>query len=374
MKKYLGICGIVLLTIMLFACKDKNSFTLSGTITNPGKVNSVYLLEVDSTQINVVDSTKLSEDGKFELKRSGPYANFYKLRIGTNVFDLIAKNGDDIDFTTDLSDSLHIYNITGSDESEKMKEFNKLSNFYTDKNTKLTQEYEQKAQALGKQSDSLLQVYMPVFKKNINDFGNQAVVFMNNNKNSLAGFYAASTLDPDTFEPQLIAYADAIQGKFNGNPTVQNFIKQMEALKPISIGHAAPDFTMMGIDGKPVKLSDFKGKFVMLDFWASWCGPCRQENPNVVKQYAAYHPKGFNILSISLDTSKTNWQAAINNDKLTWTHASDMANFTGPTELLYHIQAIPSNFLINEQGIIVAKNLRGTDLEDFLKKTFSKPE
>jgi len=374
MKKYLGICGIVLLTIMLFACKDKNSFTLSGTITNPGKVNSVYLLEVDSTQINVVDSTKLSEDGKFELKRSGPYANFYKLRIGTNMFDLIAKNGDDIDFTTDLSDSLHIYNITGSDESEKMKEFNKLSNFYTDKNTKLTQEYEQKAQALGKQSDSLLQVYMPVFKKNINDFGNQAVVFMNNNKNSLAGFYAASTLDPDTFEPQLIAYADAIQGKFNGNPTVQNFIKQMEALKPISIGHAAPDFTMMGIDGKPVKLSDFKGKFVMLDFWASWCGPCRQENPNVVKQYAAYHPKGFNILSISLDTSKTNWQAAINNDKLTWTHASDMANFTGPTELLYHIQAIPSNFLINEQGIIVAKNLRGTDLEDFLKKTFSKPE
>ena len=374
MKKHLGICGIVLLTTMLFACKDKNTFTLSGTITNPGKVSSIYLLEVDSTQVNVVDSTKLSENGKFELKRSGPYANFYKLRIGTNMFDLIAKNGDAIDFTTDLGDSLHIYNITGSDESEKMKEFNKLSNFYTDKNTKLTQEYEQKAAALGKQSDSLLQVYMPVFKKNINDFGNQAVVFMNNNKNSLAGFYAASTLDPDTFEPQLIAYADAIQGKFNGNPTVQNFIKQMEALKPISIGHAAPDFTMMGIDGKPVKLSDFKGKFVMLDFWASWCGPCRQENPNVVKQYAAYHPKGFNILSISLDTSKTNWQAAINNDKLTWTHASDMANFTGPTELLYHIQAIPSNFLINEQGIIVAKNLRGTDLEDFLKKTFSKPE
>jgi len=374
MKKHLGICGIVLLTTMLFACKDKNTFTLSGTITNPGKVSSIYLLEVDSTQVNVVDSTKLSENGKFELKRSGPYANFYKLRIGTNMFDLIAKNGDAIDFTTDLGDSLHIYNITGSDESEKMKEFNKLSNFYTDKNTKLTQEYEQKAAALGKQSDSLLQVYMPVFKKNINDFGNQAVAFMNANKNSLAGFYAASTLDPDTFEPQLIAYADAIQGKFNGNPTVQNFIKQMEALKPISIGHAAPDFTTMGIDGKPVKLSDFKGKFVMLDFWASWCGPCRQENPNVVKQYAAYHPKGFNILSISLDTSKTNWQAAINNDKLTWAHASDMANFTGPTELLYHIQAIPSNFLINEQGIIVAKNLRGTDLEDFLKKTFSKPE
>jgi peroxiredoxin len=370
MKKYLVFLSMALFAAMLFACNDKNAFTISGTITNPGSVKDIYLLELDSTQVSVADSTKLSEDGKFEFKHNGPYANFYKLRVGTNIFDLIAKNGDDINFTTDMSDSLHVYQLTGSDESEKMKEFNKISNVYTGKNTKLYAEYQLKAQALGKQSDSLLQAYMPTFKKNISDYANAAIAFMNANKTSLAGYYAATTLDADTYEQQLITYADDIKNNFKDNPSVQSFIKQMMAAKPISIGHAAPGFTVMGIDGKPISLSDYKGKYVMLDFWASWCGPCRQENPNVVAQYAVYHPKGLNILSISLDTSRTNWQAAITNDKLTWAHASDLHNFDGPTEMLYHIEAIPSNFIIDPQGIIVAKNLRGTDLEEFLNKTF----
>ena len=108
----------------------------------------------------------------------------------------------------------------------------------------------------------------------------------------------------------------------------------------------------------------------MLDFWASWCGPCRKENPNVVKQYNIYKSKGFNILGISLDTEKRDWQGAINADGLTWTHVSELQRFDGPTERLYRIEAIPSNFIIDPQGNIVAKNITGIELEDFLKKTF----
>jgi peroxiredoxin len=108
----------------------------------------------------------------------------------------------------------------------------------------------------------------------------------------------------------------------------------------------------------------------MIDFWASWCAPCRQENPNVVKQYAAFHSKGFNILGVSLDKDKAAWQKAISDDKLEWAHASDLNSFEGPTERLYNIEAIPSNFIIDPAGNIVAKNITGADLEAFLTKTF----
>ena len=172
----------------------------------------------------------------------------------------------------------------------------------------------------------------------------------------------------------MVAYADSIKDSFKDNPGVQHFIRQMMLVKPTSIGHKAPDFTIAGIDGKPINLADYKGKYVMLDFWASWCGPCRAENPNVVKQYSAYKGKGFNILGISLDVEKKDWQQAIKADKLTWAHGSDLKRFEGPTETLYHIEAIPSNFIIDPQGVIVAKNITGSALEEFLNKTFSKSE
>ncbi|MGN8069229.1 TlpA disulfide reductase family protein [Mucilaginibacter sp. SG564] len=374
MKNRIIASGVFLLAIFLFSCKDKSSFTISGVIKNPAALKMVYLLEADSSQVKVIDSTTLSENGKFQFKHQTLYSNLYKLRVSDAIYDLIAKNGDDIDFSTDLKDNTHSYIITGSDDSDKIKEFNKISNFYGEKNNKVVAEYQEKSQALGKQSDSLLKVYMPIFQKNMADYGTAVLKFVNDNKKSLAGFYAATSLDVYKYEPQLVAYADEIKGSFQDNPGVQQFIKQMEKAKPVSVGHKAPDFTIGGIDGKPIKLSDYKGKYVMIDFWASWCMPCRQENPNVVKQYNAFKSKGFNILGVSLDKETPAWKKAIDDDKLTWAHGSDLKGFEGPTEALYHIEAIPSNFIIDPQGNIVAKNITGADLEAFLNKTFSKPQ
>jgi len=368
------IYSLSMLALVVASCKDKNAFLVSGTLENPGAIKKVYLLEADSTKISVVDSTNLSEDGQFKFKHQAPYANLYKLRIGSSVYDVIAKNGDDISFKTNGSDSTHAYTIGGSDDSEKIQEYNKLSNVFAEKSSKIVAEYQAKAEKLGHPSDSLMNVYKPQFMAAQDELSQIILKFVNDNKTSLAGFYAATSLDTYKYEPQLVAYADAIAGNFNNNPAVQQFIKQMMAVKPVSIGHKAPEFSITGIDGKPVKLADYKGKYVMLDFWASWCGPCRAENPNVVKQYAIYKDKGLNILGISLDEDKTAWQKAINDDKLSWSHASDLKKFDGPTEALYHIEAIPSNFIIDPQGVIVAKNVTGADLEQFLKKTFTKPQ
>jgi len=374
MKKYIIFTAITSLSLFLISCKDNNAFTVDGTITNPGSLKKIYLLAADSTQLSVVDSTNLSEQGKFQFKHAAPYANLFKIRVGGSVFDLIAKNGDAIDFSTNVTDNTHAYQITGSGESDKIKEFNKISNFFVEKSTKINEEYQLKAQAIGKESDSLIKIYRPIFQKNFDAYSVEILKFINANKSSLAAFYAATSLDEAKYEPQLIAYSASIKDNFKDNPSVQRFLAQMKAIEPISVGHKAPDFTIVGIDGKPIKLSDYQGKYVLLDFWASWCGPCRQENPNVVKLYAIYQPLGLNILGISLDTDKGAWMQAVGNDKLSWKHGSDLKTFEGPTEKLFHIEQIPSNFMIDPQGVIIAKDIMGADLEEFLNKTFNKPQ
>lgn len=370
MKKQFLTCTLLsALLLGLYSCKDDKAFNIEGKITNPDGVKKAFLLRADTNQVSIIDSVEL-KDGKFEFKNQSATSNLFKLRIGQSLFDLIAKNGDDIKFETDLKNDSHEYTISGSQESDKIKEFNTFSNVYSGKNAQLVNEFQTKAN--GKNQDSLLKIYQPVFEKNMGEYSKEVLKFIDANKKSLAAFYAAMSLDPNKYEQQLVAYADGLKDEFKDHASVQQFIRQMEAVKPLSVGHKAPEFSIKDANGKEVKLSDYKGKYVMLDFWASWCGPCRQENPNVVRLYNTYKGKGFNILGISLDESKESWQRAIADDKLTWQHVSDLQKWDGPVEQTYRIQAIPSNFIIDPQGNIIAKNITGKNLEDFLNTTFAK--
>jgi len=139
---------------------------------------------------------------------------------------------------------------------------------------------------------------------------------------------------------------------------------QILTISRTAIGAVAPDFTQNDPDGKPVKLSDFRGKYVLIDFWASWCSPCRQENPNLVKAYAQFKNKNFEILGVSLDNpnAETAWLNAIERDRMTWTQVSDLQGWKNQAALLYGVEGIPQNFLIDPKGVIIAKNLRGEEL------------
>jgi len=199
--------------------------------------------------------------------------------------------------------------------------------------------------------------------------------FIASKPNSLVSLFALEDLsgpEPDVheIEPIYNSLATAIRSSEEG----QKFAQQIKALKNIDIGAVAPDFTQPDTLGNNVSLHDFKGKYVLVDFWASWCGPCRAENPNVLKAYNDYKDKGFTVLGISLDNpgAKDKWTAAIRHDQLTWTQVSDLKGTDNAAAELYKIHSIPQNFLVDPTGVIVGKNLRGDDLENKLASIFSK--
>jgi peroxiredoxin len=179
-------------------------------------------------------------------------------------------------------------------------------------------------------------------------------------------FATASLINPE----EDFAFADSMTALFEKSmpesPYTKALATKLGALRNVTVGNAAPDISLPNPEGKSVSLSSLRGKYVLIDFWASWCGPCRQENPNVVRMYQKYKDKGFEIFGVSLDESREKWLKAIAMDKLTWPHVSDLKGWSSAAAQLYNVQAIPQTLLLDKEGRIIAKNLRGKALEDKL--------
>ena len=178
--------------------------------------------------------------------------------------------------------------------------------------------------------------------------------------------YTTFVFNPDAAELKSLytGLDPVIQSSFFGKEVKTS----LDAAELTDIGKPAPAFVQNDVTGKSVSLASFKGQYVLLDFWASWCGPCRAENPNVVKAYQQYHPKGFTILGVSLDDSKDKWLAAVKKDQLSWTQVSDLKGWQNSVADLYGVKGIPMNYLLDKDGKIIAKGLRGEDLEKKLEE------
>ena len=186
----------------------------------------------------------------------------------------------------------------------------------------------------------------------------------------LVALWATNFLPAEKEMASLVDIADRLGKARPNHPQVQQFVNNLQRLQGVNEGAMAPEINLATPAGPTLALSSLRGKYVLIDFWASWCGPCRRENPNVVKTYAAYKDKGFEIFGVSLDQNREAWLKAIEADKLVWKHVSDLQYWNSAGAQAYQVNSIPQTFLVNPEGRIIAKGLRGAALDNYLAKLF----
>ncbi len=342
---------------------------VSGNIFNT-TADSVKVAQFYGNYYKDFASAPLDKKGNFTIESTLPDKDYYVLRVGNTHINLILEDKSDVKIYGDGSNIGQFSNIIGSEPTSNMNQFIREMEVWNRKRDSATQLIQQDP---SRQEEINANLYRDYYY-----FDNVRQQFIANNQNSPALLPLISTYDPQQEWANYEAIVKQLQAGFAGSPTIdavsQNYIQtknKMEAGQALAPGKPAPDFEETGIDGKTMKLSDLKGKVVLLDFWASWCGPCRKENPNVVKLYEQYKDKGFTVMSVSLDSSRERWEAAIKQDNLTWPyHVSDLQKWSSKVGRIYQVQSIPFTVLIDQEGNIIQTNLRGEALEAELARIF----
>ena len=373
MRKIVLLIGVSI----LFAFAENNSgpFTVSGNLKNsPSKV--VYLEEtiIATGQTILKDSARISADGKFSISVNVPGESVYNLRLQNEpAFATIINDAEKINIEADFKKQYDFYDVSGSAASKGIKDYlakiNELQrekfNYYNQSDSirknngdsLLAQSLEAKQQDITQQMKTI--TAQTVQQSNKAPFSLFILATYQGMANNPGFRMYAFTAD------ELVGLLNEMINKFPGN---DDFVNIKNSIQSPLINKQAPEISLPNTEGKEVTLSSYRGKYVLVDFWASWCGPCRRENPTVVEAYNRFRDKNFTILGVSLDKQKEAWVKAIVDDNLNWTHISDLKYWNSEVVPLYDIKGIPFNVLVDPTGKIVAVNLRGAALDQKLSE------